>query len=211
MVIKNLIFDFGGILIDLDFDRYFHNMRTLLKIDAEDAPVTKKYRDLFLQYEVGAFDEASFMYRLQSSVDHLVTEREILDAWNSILVFLPEERLQYLLELRKNYNVYLLSNTNHSHLQWVYQDLRHRLQMTDFEDRHFDHAYYSHEVKMRKPNLDIFQFVLQDADIDGQASLFIDDMQENVDAAIVAGLHAVRHNPQDDIIECLPKYLHALK
>ena len=207
MAIKNLIFDFGGILIDLDWDRFHNNLRTLLKVEGGNEALQKHYRELFIQYEVGAFSEGSFMYRLQEGVSHKITEREILDAWNSILVYLPQERLDYLLELRKEYKVYLLSNTNHSHIQWVRQDLRQRSGITDFETRYFDHAYYSHDMKMRKPNLDIYQEVLSDAGIQGQESIFIDDTQENVDAAIAAGMLSVRHDPKDSIIECLPKYL----
>jgi len=207
MAIKNLIFDFGGILIDLDWDRYYNNLQALLKIENDSEALKNHYRDLFIQYEVGAFSEGSFMYRLQKGVSHKITEREILDAWNSILDDLPKERLDYVLSLRKDYKVYLLSNTNHSHIQWARADLRRRLEITDFETRYFDHAYYSHDVKMRKPNLDIYHHVLKHAGIDGQESLFIDDTQENVDAAIAAGIHSVRHDPQESIIEKLPLYL----
>ncbi len=206
--LKNLIFDFGGILINLDYEQTYNELRSLFNLP--QGPFSAYYQNILDEYEMGYFDEASFIHRLQRSVEHIVSERHIVDAWNAMLLDIPIERLHFVKELRKSYNVYLLSNTNHTHLQYVRREVLASMGIDQFEEEHFIKAYYSHEIKYRKPNHDIYQYVIKDSGINPGESLFIDDNLDNVRGAREVGLLAVRHDPNDEIISCLPKYIQEL-
>ncbi|MEL6123556.1 MAG: HAD family phosphatase [Bacteroidota bacterium] len=202
-MIENIILDFGGILIDLDKSRFYSGLNALLGVSG----LSDKHQLLMDEYEMGLMSEASFVYRLQESVDHQIAEYDILATWNSILADLPHHRLDFVLELRKRYQVYLLSNTNHSHIQWVRRDLKNRLEITDFEGRYFDSVFYSHEVNMRKPNHNIYQHVIDHLSLDPQKSIFIDDTLENVVAARAVGLYSEHHDPSLEISDQLMGYI----
>ena len=203
--VKNLIFDFGGILINLDYEKSYRQLRSLLRLEGDS--FSPEYQLILDEYEMGYFGEASFIHRLQRTVEHIVTERSIIDAWNAMLLDIPVERLHYVKSLREHYNVYLLSNTNHTHLTYVRRAVLSPMGITNFEKDHFIKAYYSHEIKYRKPNHDIYEYVIKDAGINPSESLFIDDNIDNVKGAQEVGLLAVRHDPNQDIIQCLPNYL----
>ena len=206
-MIKNLIFDFGGILLDLDFKATDDGFKDIFKIQFENRLYPAPYSSILDQYEMGLFSEGSYMHRLQRTVTHVVTERQILDAWNAMLITLPIERLNFVLALREQYKVYLLSNTNHTHIQYLHQVMLPKIGVKEFETKYFDKVYYSHQVKMRKPNHDIYQYVIKDAGIDPAESIFIDDNRDNITAAREVGLHAVWHDPEMEIMEQLKTYI----
>lgn len=209
-MIKNIIFDFGGILIDLDYGATDDRFSELFGIEiGAGRQYPEHYQQILDEYEMGYFSEGSFMHRLQRTVDHVVTEREILDMWNAMLLSLPKERLEWVNTLRAKYNVYLLSNTNHTHIQHVHRVMLPKIGIDDYEQTYFDKVYYSHDVKLRKPNADIYQYVIDDLGIVPQESIFIDDNRDNVAGAQSVGLHAAWHDPKLEIMDMLDSYLAA--
>ncbi len=209
MAIDTIIFDFGGILLDLDYTATDAALRRLFRLDFDGRAYPEHYQTILDEYEMGLFSEGSFMHRLQRTVDHVVTEREILDAWNAMLLSIPKARLDWVLTLREHYQVYLLSNTNHTHIQYVHREMLPSIGVAGFEEVYFEKAYYSHDVKMRKPNVNIYEHVIADAGIDPQRALFIDDNHDNIAGARQAGLHAAWHDPQLEIREMLDSYVSA--
>lgn len=211
-MIKNIVFDFGDVLLDLDIAGCYQRIQSLLRIEmAGDLIFPERYKSIFEAYEMGHFSEGSFMHRLQRSVGHLVTERQILDAWNSMLIRLPLYRLEFLREVRKRYKVYLLSNTNTTHLQYVYRVMLPSIKVSDFESVYFDEVYYSHLIKRRKPDYDIYKYVQDHARIDPHETLFIDDNIDNVRGAQAFGWHAVCHDPTKEITEELEGYIRSYR
>lgn len=206
--IDTIIFDFGGILLDLDYEKTYRPFKKLFKLSEGLFPAD--YQLIMDEYEMGLFSEGSFMHRLQRKVDHVVTERDILDAWNGMLLDLPQRRLDFVIELRKQYDVYLLSNTNHTHINYLHRVMLPKIEVVQFEETYFKKVYYSHEVKMRKPNHNIYEHVIADSGVDPTKSIFIDDNFDNVRAAQEVGLHAVRHDPTKEIMEELQGYLDAV-
>ncbi len=206
-MIKNLIFDFGGILLDLDFGKCDNAFKRLFNIEFEKRDYTPQFYKIFDDYEQGFYSEDTYLYRLQTLANHAISERNIVDAWNGMLVQIPKHRLDFLVKLRQEYKVYLLSNTNFTHIQWVHKYLKSAYGIIDFETRFFDHVYYSYEVKMRKPNRDIYEHVLMDAGLHGHESLFIDDTMINIETAKSVGIHAAWHNPSLDITQELASYI----
>lgn len=116
--IKNLIIDFGGVLIDLDRQRCLENFRKLGLPDVEVMLDLCHQQDFFQKYEKGLITSAEFREVIRGKIGKPVTDTRIDDAWNSFLVGIPTFKLDLLLELRKKYVVYLLSNTNEIHWQW---------------------------------------------------------------------------------------------
>jgi HAD superfamily hydrolase (TIGR01509 family) len=205
-VIKHIIFDFGGVLVDLNPDLSFNALRDIFDCEPS-TPLPPKIQRILNEYEVGSFGEASFMHRLQLLKKEIPGERDLLDAWNAMLLDLPKVRLDWILELRKKYTVSLLSNTNHTHIEWVRSLLRRRDRIVGFEELYFDNVFYSHKINLRKPNLDIYNHVINELGATPAEAIFIDDSQVNIDGALAAGWQAVRHDPNQEIMKQLDHYL----
>ena len=198
--IKNIIFDLGNVLIDLDIQRTWQSFKHLLGEDFEkNLSKISPDKDIFIAYEIGAISEEEFFETLRKATDAPVSVRSLKEAWNAMLLHMPLARLEMLAELKKNYNVYLLSNTNHTHLEFVHGYLKTIHGITDFETRFFHKPYYSHLINLRKPNTDIYEFILKDAGLVPEETLFFDDMPANIEAAKKLNLRAILHPVGDDI------------
>lgn len=203
-MLKNVIFDFGGVLIDLDIPRCISRLGEHFGITTLS---TEPYQSIFRRNEVGTTSEDEFVAELQAQSDQHIDRQEIIDVWNSMIGKVPQHRLDMLKSLSNNYNLYLLSNTNTTHIAHVYEYLKKEYDIDDFGKEYFTKDYFSHLVKMRKPNLDIYHHVLQDAQINGQESIFIDDNESNVMGARAAGMHSIAHDPKVDIAKVIEGYL----
>lgn len=206
-MLKNLIFDLGNVIIDLDLDRTTLELKQLLGQNLEEQLIAKQCVTIFEDYEKGLCSEADFLATLQSLAPPHIGTRRIIDAWNAMLIGTPKSRLEMLSRLKKQYNVFLLSNTNHTHLQWVYDDLERTHQVTDFDTQFFHKAYYSHLIKLRKPDATIYEFVLQDAQLIAAETLFIDDNAANIAAAKQLGINTYHHRIGDDITAIIDSLL----
>lgn len=193
--IKNIIFDFGGVLINLDYDATYkafislgvHNLMKLLSKSEQ----TK----LFDDFEEGTISPADFRNELRKASNVDLTDEQFDWAWNQILLDIPQERLEKVMELKKQYRVFLLSNTNKIHYDHYLVDLQELNGFQSFEDI-FEKAYFSHDVNMRKPNAEIFEFVLSDVEINASETLFIDDTERHILSAQKLGIQT--HHLKDD-------------
>lgn len=184
--IKNLIIDFGGVLIDLNRQRCIENFKRLGLPDVEVVLDIYHQQDFFQKYEKGLITSAEFRDVIREKIGKPVTDAQIDDAWNSFLVSIPAAKLDLLLNLRKDYVVYLLSNTNEIHWQWSCQ---HAFPYKTFQvENYFEHIYLSYEMNMAKPDAEIFQKVLDDTSIIPAETLFIDDSAANCRAAEALGI-----------------------
>ena len=175
--IKNLIVDFGGVLIDLDRQRCLENFRELGLPDVEHTLDLYHQQDFFQQYERGLISSADFRNVIREKIGRDVADARIDAAWNSFLVSIPTYKLDLLLALRKDYVVYLLSNTNEIHWEW---SCEHAFPYKAFRvEDYFEHIFLSYEMKMAKPDEEIFRKVLDDAGLDPKETFFIDDSEAN--------------------------------
>jgi putative hydrolase of the HAD superfamily len=182
-----IIFDLGGVILNLKpsytYDA-FDQIRTTPKRQGEGS------LPFFLDFERGAIGETEFRTALRRLLASDVSD-EVLDrAWNAMLLDLPPERLALLRRLQRDYRIFLLSNTNSIHKRAFVQILEQSGLHRDFEDS-FDVTYYSHEIGMRKPDREIFQFVLERNSLNPARTVFVDDVRENVDGAASAGIIGV--------------------
>ena len=180
--IKTIIFDFGDVFINLDKEGAMQNALTLF--DLEEFP-----EDLIAintLYEQGLISSEEFVEFYTDNFPEL-SEKDIIDAWNFILKDFPKERLAFLQKLKEEnkFKLILLSNTNELHINWVKE---HVSFYEEFKTC-FDQFYLSHEINLRKPNDDIYQFVLKQNKLKAEECLFIDDTKDNTDTASTLGIH----------------------
>ena len=194
--IKNLIVDFGGVLIDLDRQRCIEKFKSLGLPDVEAMLNIYHQQDFFLKYEKGLISSAEFRDTIRRKIGKPVIDVQIDDAWNSFLAGIPVSKLNLLLKLRKHYVVYLLSNTNEIHWQW---SCKHAFPYRGFRvEDYFEHIYLSYEMKMAKPDVGIFQKVLDETGILPPETLFIDDSEANCRAAEALGISTYTPQVHED-------------
>jgi len=182
-MIKNIIFDFGDIFINLDKEVVFREMDKYIKpLDMAELWALNN------AFEVGQITTTEFLKGLQNSIGDVSID-ELARIWNSMLLDFPDYRLEFLenLALKKTHRLFLLSNTNALHIPHV-----EKIMGTDRFMRFkncFEGFYLSHEINLRKPNSDIFRYVLEKNKLLPTDTLFIDDTRENTDAAKALGIH----------------------
>ncbi len=192
--ITTIIFDLGGVILNLDQDRTLRAFKRL-GVDLEDI---NEMSSIFCDFETGKINAADFRQALITHLKGNATEQQIDDAWNAMLLDLPAQRLNYLKFLRKNFNVHLLSNTNSIHIDAFNKYLTEEHPNLDWFGL-FDKVYYSYEIGLRKPNTDIYEFVLKDNNLKPHQCIFIDDMKANLNGANQVGLHTIwAKNPLDE-------------
>ena len=205
--LKNIIFDLGNVIIDLDIPRTAHEMHSLLRHPDLQSEVWTSLEPTLHQYETGAISDELFINALIKHARPNVYAQQVIRAWNAMLIDIPAERLQYLTELkRQGYAIYLLSNTNALHLAWVNKYMLKHYDAPSL-DAWFDRAYYSHLIQRRKPDLACFEYVLADAGLKHDETLFIDDIHENILGAQLAGIRGLHLTGGHDIVSVLKSYL----
>ncbi len=202
-MIKNIVFDFGNVLLNLDESASYNALYALL----DPSKSQDLYNSVFNPFEKGEISEESFYNRLQRRSGIVHHPEVYIDAWNAMLLDFPPKRESFLHHLKKHYRLFLLSNTNITHFRKVLQRIRDENNILDFENTFFEKAYFSFQIGMRKPDAEIYQFVLNDAKLLANETLFIDDKIENVNAAAQLGIHAYHHNPKDEISEIMDDLL----
>ena len=194
--IKNLLIDFGGVLIDLDRRRCIEHFLRLGMTDVEGLLNDYRQEGFFQLHEKGLISDANFRERIRQAIGHPVTDEAIDEAWNSFLDGIPAYKLDFLLELRKHYKVCLLSNTNAIH--WDYACTHDFAQGGRRVEDYFDRIYLSYQLKMIKPDAEIFQAVLADAGLTPEETLFIDDAEANCRTARSLGIHTYTPQAHED-------------
>ncbi len=181
-MIKNIIFDFGDVLINLDKPA---TARAMLPFGFSG--ITPSLDQLFKDYEKGLMGSSEFLDEVSSHFPDANREY-LIQSWNAILLDFPEERLQFLenLSLENEYKLLLLSNTNDLHMESVRQQIG--MERYNRFKNVFDVFYLSYEIGMRKPDEEIFQFVLDENGLIAEETFFVDDVQENTVAAAGLGI-----------------------
>jgi putative hydrolase of the HAD superfamily len=196
--IKNILFDLGGVLIDIDYhktSKAFINLG-ITNFDALYTQFTAT--DLFEKFETGRVSAAQFYEAIQRFTNPPLTQQQIDFAWNAMLLDIRKESLQFLETIKDQYNIYLLSNTNSIHLTAVNTILKNQTGLLTL-DHFFIKSYYSHQIQMRKPYKETYEFVLYDAQIKAEETLFIDDSKHNIEGAMEAGIKTHLILPEERI------------
>ncbi len=198
-LVKNIIFDLGGVLINIDYKATENAFKNAGIRNFDELFSQAKQTRLFDNLERGLVDEVTFKdgLRLLSNVN--LSDKAIDDAWNAMLLNFPKHRVDLLQKVRNNYKTFLLSNTNELHIPAFENLIEKEYGIADFSSL-FDKLYYSCRVRMRKPDKEIFELVIQENNLNPQETLFIDDSIQHVQGAQNVGLNAV-HLHQIDVLE----------
>lgn len=179
--VKNIIFDLGGVIINLNQELTFLAFKNLFPHQFNKIETQLKQDSWVEKFETGEVSQTQFLNFFQNYNNQITTE-QIVDAWNMMLLNIPIERITLIKQLSKKYNIYLLSNTNSIHLESINNYVNSTFKFKSLDEL-FIKAYYSHQIELRKPNKAIFEFVLKDANLLPEETLFIDDSVEHTESA----------------------------
>lgn len=185
--IKNIIFDLGKVLLNLDFNASIAAFQKLgLHKDVLDNQ--HAYSDpVFYELEVGKVTPEEFCSRVRKVLRNQdATDEQIKDAWFAMILDIPASRVKVVQELAKNYNVYLFSNTNKIHIDRLHRAFKAEHGI-DFPSL-FVKDYYSHEIHERKPDISSYEKVIELSGVNPEETIFIDDLEKNIIGAQQAGL-----------------------
>ena len=190
--IKNLIFDLGNVLMDIDIRKTLEAFRTLHIDGLQEADIHPHQKDFFLQLELGTITPDEFIEAIRRAYPDArrIDEALIWKAWDALLLDFEPRRFELLKRLAPDYRIFLLSNTNLPHRRTFLEKFKRQIG-ADFES-YFEKCYYSDALKMRKPDPAIYRYVLDDAGIRAEETLFIDDNACNLPGAESVGLNTYR-------------------
>ena len=199
---KNIIFDLGGVLFHIDYQLTIDSFKKLGITNFEMYYNQHQQNDFFDDFEKGKINSKTFVNTIQKSIPSC-SDQEIIDAWNAMLIGMPKVHLKLLEELGKNYRLFLLSNANEIHIEFVNEYLQKNLNIPSI-DQFFEKTYYSQKIGMRKPQKSTFEWVLKDAKILAQETLFIEDTSQHIEGAKQAGLKTHYLKSNSAIISLFP-------
>ncbi len=200
--IRNIIFDLGGVIINIDYHLCVESFRKIGMENFDSLYSKARQNDLFDQLEKGRVLRKDFYNRLRPYLKNNVHEEEIEAAWNAMLLDIPKERLLFLEKLKSRFRLFLLSNTNEIHLSAINSYLRAEHNLTGLSHL-FEKEYLSCRIGMRKPDRELFDYVLADSSISAEETLFIDDSPQHIEGAAQSGIRSYLLEKEKSINELL--------
>ena len=198
---KNIIFDLGGVILNIDFKQTALAFAELGIGNFNEYYTLQSVSPLFEKLEIGTISPDDFYGEFRSLAKQpSLTNEQIRDAWNALLLDFPPERMAWLNRIKKDYNIYLLSNTNQIHYEAFTKIYREQVEDKNFDEL-FITAYYSHNLGLRKPSKEIFETVLAKENLTAAETVFIDDSLANIEAAISTGLQGIHLPSPKTVLE----------
>lgn len=192
-----VIFDLGGVIINIDYERTINEFKKLGSIHFIEMYSQASQSGVFDLFETGKISSQRFINELLPYLNQGTSPNKVVAAWNAMILNVPEKKIELLERLRANMPIYLLSNTNEIHLQAVN---RQWSKVSDYPMHHyFNKVYLSHEIHLRKPTKEIFEYVCRDQTLDAGRTLFIDDSIQHIDGALSCGLQALHLKDPEDL------------
>lgn len=198
--ISTIIFDLGGVMLNLDTKLSVKAFAELSGLEEKEIYSKFLDEDWSYAFEKGEIDASAFRNELRKSLKVNLPDEQIDQAWNAMLLDLPISRLQMITNLKDKYQLFVLSNTNAIHIDVFNRMVAATTNGGSIMD-YFDKVYYSCELGMRKPDTDIFTYVIDTNNLKPQETLFIDDMENNIFGAKSVGLRTVHLSNQDYLTE----------
>ena len=186
---KNIIFDLGGVILNIDISKTQEAFKSLGVKNIQEVFRMGHVGSFFKQYETGEIDDDQFIKSIQQMTGINAASEIVVDAWNSLLLDFPPERIRFLKAIKSKYKLFLLSNTSalhHTRFQEIFSQ-----QFGGPLDDLFDKAYYSHVIKLHKPDKASYQLIIDENFLTAGDTLFIDDSEANVAGAERTGLKAI--------------------
>ena len=200
MAIRNIIFDLGGVILDIDISETQRSFRKLGIEQIESLFGLGHAASFFRDHEQGRITDDQFVEEVKKLVKTPIKDEDVLNAWNAMLLKFPQSRIEFLKKLREKYRLFLFSNTNGIHLRAFREIFTKGFPGAQLDDL-FEKAYYSHLMGKRKPDTESFLQIVRENELNPSETLFIDDAESNVKGAREAGLQAVLLEPGKTIMD----------
>ena len=189
-IIKNIIFDLGGVLLNIDYDLTLQAFQKLGIKNFDQFYSQAKQSAIFSLLETGKISADMFCNEIRIIGEISSANNNIINAWNSMLLDFPQERFDFLQMIKERYNSFLLSNTNSIHLKALNKIILEKNNVSTL-DSYFLETYYSHEIGLRKPHPETFQHVINANNLNPESTLFIDDSIQHVHGARALGIQSI--------------------
>tara|TARA_B110000967_G_C18698676_1_gene466681 strand:+ start:95 stop:715 length:621 start_codon:yes stop_codon:yes gene_type:complete len=199
--IKAIIFDLGAVILNINYQNTIDAFTKLGVQNASTFYSKKVQTELFNQIETGRITAEEFLITLQRKTNK-ATINQVKEAWNAMLLDLPDDRIELIKVLKSKYRIYLLSNTNSIHIDAFKKQLG-IVKWQEFSDL-FDKMYLSHEVGMRKPNAEIFEHILAEQKLKAEEVFFIDDSPQHIEGAKKIGIQTHHLLDNEEITTLFP-------
>ncbi len=186
---KNIIFDLGGVLLNINQSLAVKAFSNLGVSGFDEKNIQAEQKKIFDLYEMGEISSADFRNQLKAYNKNSIVDTDIDKAWNSMLLDLPQQRLDLLMRFKQTHRTFLLSNTNEIHVDFINCYLQKCFNIPDLSG-HFEKMYLSYKLGMRKPGAEIFELVLSENKLNPEETLFIDDSIEHIEGAGKLGIQA---------------------
>lgn len=202
--IRNIIFDLGGVIINLDTPATIRAFDALGAVDFSNVYTQLQQTPVFDLFDKGLVSAADFRKELTKMTGLDLSDATFDSAWNAMLLDFPKQRLNLLKAMKGRYRTFLLSNTNVIHVEAFEADLLNSHGIDNFSS-FFEKAYYSCNMGMRKPDREIFDFVLKENRLDPSETLFIDDSPQHIEGAKEAGIQTIQLGKGEELADLLNK------
>tara|TARA_B110000046_G_C12951085_1_gene380172 strand:- start:199 stop:831 length:633 start_codon:yes stop_codon:yes gene_type:complete len=205
-MVSAILFDLGGVILNLDYNKTIEAFKNLGRERIDALYSQAQQNAIFDRIETGEISENYFRDLLISFLGNEVNHEMVDEAWNAMLLDLPKERIDFLRTLKKEYKIYLFSNTNAIHLRKFQEIIQQQYANAELLEDIFDKTYYSHIIQKRKPNAAAFEYILKDLGLKAEEVIFIDDSIQHVEGAKSIGINAY-HLIDNDVINLLNEVL----
>ena len=199
--IKSIIFDLGAVLLNISYQKTIEEFDKLGIKNSSTFYSKKLQTNIFNLLETGEISESDFIKEIQRHCTE-ATDTQILYAWNAMILDLPLHRVELLKQLKKDFNLYLLSNTNSIHIT----EFENKIGSKQYKEFYqlFDKVYYSHKIGHRKPNAEAFQLIIEENNLIAEEILFIDDSPQHIEGAKKLGIKTYHLLDDEDVITLFP-------
>ena len=201
--IKSIIFDLGGVILNLNYSKTEDEFKKIGVLNFKEFYSQKKQTLLFDDFEKGKIKPEEFISSFKESENLKIKEIDFINAWNAMLLEISIEKLQFIDGLKKDYKIYLLSNTNEIHIKKFENDLKKNNMLEQFY-KCFDKIYYSSRMGKRKPEENCFNQVLEENGLIAENTLFIDDSIQHIEGAKKAGIKTFHLEKNKSILDLVP-------
>ncbi len=183
-----IIFDLGGVILNIDYTKTINFFKQLGVANFDELYTQAKQNHIFDQFEKGQITENEFRDYIKTKANVKLSNQQIDDAWNAMLLDLPEHRIHFLEQLKKKYPIYLYSNTNAIHYKAFQNIIKQQYGTADLLENIFNDTFYSHLIGLRKPHKEGFLHIIEKHNLKPETTLFIDDTEQHINGGKKVGL-----------------------
>ena len=199
--IKNIIFDLGGVILDIDENIVYKELEKM-GVNIAELAHSKDFIDIMSKFDTGIYTAPTFRRKMKALVGQdKMTDQRFDAIWNAMLLDIPRERIEAIEQVKKHYKIFLMSNTNEIHYDLYVRDLQLRFGYNEF-DALFNKSYFSFDIHLEKPDPRFFELILDHEGLTPEETLFIDDTAANIKVAKSLGINTY-HISRDELVRNL--------